>query len=71
MLPTLQAIQKDPALHLDIIVTDMHLTDEFGSTVKEVNKYFENVTKVHMSPGSLNGDVKARVTYDSSVSDIE
>jgi len=59
MLPTLQAIKQDPTLHLDIIVTDMHLTDEFGNTVNEVNKYFKNVTKVHMCLKSDSSEARA------------
>ena len=35
-LPILRKIQEDPALHLHLLVTGMHLSPEFGLTVELV-----------------------------------
>ncbi|PIQ84425.1 MAG: UDP-N-acetylglucosamine 2-epimerase (hydrolyzing) [Candidatus Omnitrophica bacterium CG11_big_fil_rev_8_21_14_0_20_63_9] len=37
-LPLLRAIQEDPALALDIVATGMHLSPEFGLTVRQIEE---------------------------------
>ena len=58
-LPLLRRIQRDPDLHLCLIVAGMHLSPEFGLTVQDIEKDgFHIAAKVEMllssdSPGSI------------------
>jgi GDP/UDP-N,N'-diacetylbacillosamine 2-epimerase (hydrolysing) len=40
LISTLEAIERDPDMTSELIVTDMHLSSKFGNTVKEVEKWF-------------------------------
>lgn len=44
----MKEIQADPELHLQLIVTGMHLSPEFGLTYKEVEKEFTIDKKIEM-----------------------
>ncbi|MDP3302083.1 MAG: UDP-N-acetylglucosamine 2-epimerase [Sulfuricurvum sp.] len=44
----MKEIEADPALELQIIVTGMHLSPEFGLTYKEIEKDFEIAKKIEM-----------------------
>ncbi len=53
LLPVLKAIEAKPELELSLIVTGMHLSHEFGYTVKEIeDDGFRIDTKVDMLPSS-------------------
>jgi GDP/UDP-N,N'-diacetylbacillosamine 2-epimerase (hydrolysing) len=46
LIRTMQLIEKDPDLELQLILTDMHLSREFGYTIKEVDGWFSVAEKV-------------------------
>ena len=48
MLRTLKAIQSDPKFELQIVVSDMHLSEEFGKTKDEVSKHFQISASIYM-----------------------
>jgi len=48
----MEDIKKCPSLELQVIVTGMHLSPEFGSTYKEVGQYFDIDYKVDTHLGS-------------------
>lgn len=41
--PLLQAIHRDPDLHLQLVVTGMHLLSQYGDTIEEVNREGFNI----------------------------
>ncbi len=50
--PVLRAIEAEPELSLSLVVTGMHLSHEFGYTVKEIEKDgFKISARVDMLPG--------------------
>ncbi|MDO8635890.1 MAG: UDP-N-acetylglucosamine 2-epimerase [Dehalococcoidia bacterium] len=50
--PVLRAIEAEPELGLSLVVTGMHLSHEFGYTVKEIEKDgFDISARVDMLPG--------------------
>lgn len=52
-LPILRKIHQDPELHLHLVVAGMHLSPEFGHTVKTIeDDGFEIVERVEMLPSS-------------------
>jgi UDP-hydrolysing UDP-N-acetyl-D-glucosamine 2-epimerase len=53
LLPVMRFIDRDPALALQVIVTDMHLNETFGYTVQEVQRYVRIAEQVSMKQ---NGD---------------
>jgi UDP-hydrolysing UDP-N-acetyl-D-glucosamine 2-epimerase len=48
LLPVLKAILADPALRLKLFVTGMHLSPDFGLTIREVERDFEITERVEM-----------------------
>ena len=48
LLPALKKIEAHPDLELRTIVTDMHLYDEFGLTVGEVERWVSVAERVDM-----------------------
>jgi len=46
LIRTMQLIEKDPDLELQLILTDMHLSRKFGYTTKEVEGWFSVAEKV-------------------------
>jgi GDP/UDP-N,N'-diacetylbacillosamine 2-epimerase (hydrolysing) len=46
LIRTMQLIEADPLLDLQLLVTDMHLSEKFGRTVSEVQKWFDVAEKV-------------------------
>lgn len=48
LITLMQAIEADPDLRLELIVTDMHLSAMFGETVKEVEKWFKDPHRVDL-----------------------
>lgn len=43
---TLEGIQSSPLFELQVVVSDMHLSDTFGATAQEVEKYFKIAGRV-------------------------
>ena len=48
LLPVMSMVDGDPALELQVIVTDMHLNETFGYTVQEVQRYVRIAEQVSM-----------------------
>lgn len=48
LLPVLKAISAEPALRLSLFVTGMHLSPDFGLTVREIERDFEITERVEM-----------------------
>ena len=46
LIPTFQAVDRDPELELILIATDMHLSTKFGATISEVDKWVKNAVRV-------------------------
>jgi GDP/UDP-N,N'-diacetylbacillosamine 2-epimerase (hydrolysing) len=46
LIRTMQLIEADPLLDLQLVVTDMHLSEKFGRTVAEVQKWFDVAERV-------------------------
>lgn len=54
--PLLTLIEKDPDLELDLLVTGLHLLEEFGMTIQEIKKDgFKIAAEVPMYPNDLFG----------------
>jgi len=58
LIRTMRLINQDPGLELQLIVTDMHLSAQFGKTLVEVEKEFNVAGKVAMD--QKNGNSEAR-----------
>jgi UDP-N-acetylglucosamine 2-epimerase (non-hydrolysing)/GDP/UDP-N,N'-diacetylbacillosamine 2-epimerase (hydrolysing) len=50
-----QAIKRHPDLKLELIVTDMHLSAEFGKTVREVEAWFKRPHRVDLKQRGDSG----------------
>lgn len=48
LIPTMELIDQDPVLELQIVVADMHLSSKFGRTLSEVEKSFKVAAKIDM-----------------------
>lgn len=48
MIPLMQMIDQSEETELSLIVTDQHLSDKFGATISEVEKWFKVSHKVYM-----------------------
>ncbi len=48
LFPVLKAISADPSLRLQLFVTGMHLSPDFGLTVRDVERDFEITERVEM-----------------------
>ncbi|HKQ29798.1 MAG TPA: UDP-N-acetylglucosamine 2-epimerase [Burkholderiales bacterium] len=48
LIPFFQQAEKDPDVTLTVIATDMHLSDAFGKTIREVKQWVSNVVAVPM-----------------------
>jgi UDP-N-acetylglucosamine 2-epimerase (non-hydrolysing)/GDP/UDP-N,N'-diacetylbacillosamine 2-epimerase (hydrolysing) len=61
MKPMLRAIDRDPELELQLIVTDQHVNARFGSTIAEVEREFRVAAAVDMGQqdGSAVGRARA------------
>lgn len=46
LIPIIELISKDQKLYYSIIVADMHLSNFFGNTIQEVEKWSQNIYKV-------------------------
>ncbi len=51
LIPLFQLAQKDPDLDLGVIATDMHLSETFGHTLDEVQRWVRNVVPVPIAQG--------------------
>lgn len=49
LIPTFELVHKDPGLELVVIATDMHLSQKFGKTIREVDQWVNNVIRVPMN----------------------
>lgn len=58
LITLMQAIDADPGLKLELIVTDMHLSPLFGNTVIEVEKWFKKPHRVDLK--QVNDSASAR-----------
>ena len=58
LIKTMRFINQDPELELQLIVTDMHLSEYFGETIKEVEKEFKVSAMVDMN--QKNGSSEGR-----------
>lgn len=62
LTPTMQAIQAHPDLELQLVVTDQHLYDRFGRTVREVEAQFPISAAIDMGQsGDSNEDRAAAI----------
>lgn len=52
LIRTMDLIKKDPDLELQLVVTDMHLSNKFGKTLYEVEKSFRVNEKINMKQKS-------------------
>src|SRR5262249_26017915 len=57
MKPMLRLLRDDPQFALQLVVTDQHLNQKFGATIKEVQREFEVAAAVDMeqADGSPRG----------------
>jgi len=55
MITLMQEIESDLDMQLELIVTDMHLSPLFGSTVKEIKKWFKNPHHVDLEQKGDSG----------------
>ena len=55
----MRLIDQDPDLELQVIVTDMHLSETFGYTVQEVERYFSIAEHVRMDQEGDSGRDRA------------
>tara|TARA_Y100001970_G_C14246127_1_gene868402 strand:- start:3065 stop:4210 length:1146 start_codon:yes stop_codon:yes gene_type:complete len=46
LIPILRLIEKDKKFKYKILAADMHLSNTFGNTIKEIKKYTKNILKV-------------------------
>jgi len=61
LVPVLRAIRANPQLDLALIVTGMHLSEEFGSTIKEIERDgFKIDAKVEMLHAKDTGGAMAK-----------
>ncbi|KGX86362.1 UDP-N-acetylglucosamine 2-epimerase [Pontibacillus litoralis] len=60
MMYTLKEIQNSEELELQLIVTGMHLSSQYGSTIKEIEKDFKVNSKVEMLLASDSGSSMAQ-----------
>lgn len=69
LVRTMQLIQRDPSLELQLVVTDMHLSDKFGKTLFEVEKLFPVKGKIDL--GQKDGSsVERSVALGKGLSEI-
>lgn len=48
LIPTFELVDRDPAMELVVIATDMHLSEKFGRTIREVDRWISGVIRVPM-----------------------
>ncbi|MDA2909527.1 UDP-N-acetylglucosamine 2-epimerase [Nitrospiraceae bacterium AH_259_D15_M11_P09] len=60
MLPTLQQINQEPDLELQLVVTDQHVNSKFGRTIAEVEERFKIAAAVDMEQAGDSGADRAR-----------
>jgi len=60
LTPTMRAIQAHEALELALVVTDQHLYDQFGRTVREVEDQFPVAAAIDMEQSGDSNEERAR-----------
>lgn len=60
MLGLMKFIDQDPEMDLQLIVTDMHLSEYFGYTAREVEKFFNISYKLDLRQQDDSGEEKGR-----------
>lgn len=55
-LPLMRLINEDPELNLQILLGDMHASEEFGKTAEEVKRFFPKATIEIIETGTGRGD---------------
>lgn len=59
MKPMLRLMQSDPGVALQLVVTDQHVSDKFGLTVREVKREFEIAAEVDMRQADASPESRA------------
>lgn len=59
MKPMLRLMQSDPAIELQLVVTDQHVNDAFGRTAREVEREFEIAAEVDMRQVDATSECRA------------
>ena len=59
LLPTMRAIDNDPSLELQVVLTDMHLSETFGKTIDYAKKFIDISKTVPL--GQTGGSALERV----------
>ena len=59
MKPMLRLMRSDPDIALQLVVTDQHLSDKFGRTVREVREEFEIAAEVDMRQADASPESRA------------
>ncbi len=59
LITLMQAIDRDPDLRLSLIVTDMHLSPQFGETVQEVEQWFRVAARIDLKQEGDSGPARA------------
>lgn len=59
MLGIMQLLDRDPEMTFELIVTDMHLSKQFGETVHEVEKWFSVAHKLDLAQQGDSGPERA------------
>lgn len=57
MKPMLRLMRSDPAVELQLVVTDQHVSDLFGRTEREVRQEFEIAAAVDMRQADASPEV--------------
>jgi GDP/UDP-N,N'-diacetylbacillosamine 2-epimerase (hydrolysing) len=60
LTPTMRAIQEHGGLELALVVTDQHLYDQFGRTIREVAGQFPIAASIDMEQGGDSNEDRAR-----------
>jgi GDP/UDP-N,N'-diacetylbacillosamine 2-epimerase (hydrolysing) len=59
MKPMLRLLQSDPGIDLQLVVTDQHVSEQFGRTEREVRREFEIAAAVDMQQADASPESRA------------
>ena len=71
LIGVMKLIAKDPALKFDLIVTDMHLSPKFGSTVQEVEKWFKVSSRIDLEQSNDSARERAKALGRAVIKMVE
>ena len=60
MVPMMRCIEEDPDLELQLVLTDQHLSEQFGKTIAEVERYFKVAATVDMEQNGSEGAERSK-----------